>query len=1023
MATGTQAPTGPNVTLVCTGIDGLTVLRETYGSKLESCLELHNAIIREEIEGHNGYEVPAVGDGFMIAFHSVIEAVRFCMAAQSNLHQALWPDDLTSSKPSSPAPRPTVNRAGLLVRMAVHTGDPFVQVDPLTEGIDYVGPTVNRATRLCAAAHGGQVLLSSTSMKLTLEELEENSLLLNSLTDLGHHALRRLSAPERLWQLLPPDLADTGFLFPAPRTPQHDRHNLPAPLTSFVGRETELQQLGRWQEQGERLITLLGGAGAGKTRLAIHYGHLKKNNLAGGIWIADLTNARTTNDVCSAVAKALDLPLTTRNAVAQVGETIASKGDVMLILDNFEQVVAAASETVALWLKLAPQARFLVTSRQVLWIRGEHLLAVDPLPIPPDAPPLLSPKSRLNEVIKYDAVTLFCVRAKEADPNFKLDADNASQIAIIVRCLDGIPIAIELAAARVRLLHPKQLVQRIQHRLEALRGPRNTGADRQATLYGAIDWSWRALPPWEQAALCRCSVFRGGFTLKACQRLVDLSAWPDAPEPTEVVRTLHEKSFLFRMQCDDDTMVRFSMCRSIQRYAESKLKTRGSIPGEAGRRLSGPEAHASALRAYGDYFAELGKAALALREAGQMYGLTPDLENLIKGANHGAKEQLASISSSCGQAAIKLLLLQGPCSAIVDLTDALLRVEDLTIRERMRVLNARGEALRIIGNSTSAHASFEQALDLAYRQKDHGFEASVRINLSVLSRQIGRMDGARIHAEKALELTLSSGDRAQATRILGTLGRHHHARGEVETGQEYFEQAKRLLSEIQEPLLLAITTLNTAEFDHIQGRVEQAEAAYHKADAIFEQQGAGTHRCITQILLARLRADTAAHGSARELFDAALTRSRTLGNRRFEGLARTGLAGISIRTNRIAEAAEWIATALPILEEVGDPAAEGTAWGLQAEVQSIQRQNAHAASSIAHGEALLRDVGHQHQLGILLCGRARINLRNGGKALASQAVHEAALIAEQLNLQPRAPLQQHIRSVRTRLGEVSSGLR
>jgi predicted ATPase len=1017
MAASNQAPTGPTVTFVFTDIEDTPLLRESSEQPNEQWYALYHAVIRHEVRTHGGYEADLSDHRFTLAFHSVIDAIQCCMAVHHRLLDAPWPAPQKPSAPRSPAAPFRRSEAGLLARMAVHTGQPTIRVNPSTDRPEYDGDTLHHGALLCAAGGGGQVLLSNHTLQLALETLGDPSLLPGHLTDLGQKPLEESTNQERTWQLLPPPLQPNTLRQAQADPSQNNSRNLLDPMTPLIGREVELQQLKLRHKQGARLITLLGGGGVGKTHLATHYAQQTHQEFSGGVLLADLSEARTANDVCGAVAKALSLPLTTKNPVIQVGDAIAARGEVMLLLENLEQVVAAASEAVGVWLKLAPRARFLITSRQVLWIRGEYLLAVDRLPLPPESIDL-SAEGALQALRSCDAVNLFCVRAEQADPEFKLRRDNALEIAHIVRCFDGLPLAITLAASQVRFTHPKQLLQRIQHRMERATGGGKPGGDRQAILHGAIDWAWRTLPPWEQATLCHCAIFRGGFDLAACAQVLDLSPWPEAPSPTEVVHTLHHKQLIFRTRHQDDTNTRFSMHRSIQRYAEEKLKTLGAISGESGHKPSGPEAYQTAVHAHGDYFAKLASSS-----SGPPLALLSELHNLVMGASKAAQEQRPRTTSTCAMAAIGILKSTGPASAIVDLTNSVLGVQDLTLSERMWVLNARGEALRIIGKSTSARASLEQALDMAYRQQDHGFEAEVQLNLSVLSKQIGRTEAARTHAEKALELSLSSGDRAQATRVLSTLGRHHHTRGEVEAGQQYFEQAKALLAEIQEPLLTAVAALSTAEIDHIQGRVEQAEVAYRRADAIFERQGDHVHQCITRILLGRLRADNAAHGAARALFAKALNDSRALGNRRFEGLALAGLAGVSVRKNRFMEAAEHIAAALPILEEVGDPAAEGYAWGLQAEVHSIQRADALAASSIAHGEALLRDIGNQHELGLLLCGQARIQLRNGAKSIASRAVQEAALIAEQLQLRADAPLQQHIRAVRTRLGDVRLELR
>ena len=688
---------------------------------------------------------------------------------------------------------------------------------------------------------------------------------------------------------------------------------MPDQRTQFVGRETELQQIALRHEQGERLITLLGAGGTGKTRLAIHYGRLHIESMKGGVWIADLTNAKSTADVCSAVARALDLPLTTKNSVVQVGQAIHARGEMMLVLDNFEQVVASASETVANWLSMAPKAHFLVTSSQVLGIRGEQLLAVDPLPVPPND---LEDDVREDQVFamsRYDAVSLFCLRAQQVDPAFELNLQNVVPVVNIVRYLDGIPLAIEFAASRVRMMQPNQLFQRIQHRMDVLRGPTKSGTERQATLRGAIDWSWRTLEPWEQAALCRCAIFRGGFSLDAAEALLDLSAWSDAPFGMDVVQALHDKSLLFRVRSQDDAEVRFDMYRSIRNYAEDKFRTDGVISGAIGRTMTGSQAYREGLDQHAEYFA-LRCARANDGAPGQIRSLAPDLDNLLKASRHASTHQLADLAAATILAAITIIGFQGPFASTISLSDTVLRVEDLTVDARMRILNARGTALRIIGNSIAAQAAFEQALDLAYAQQNHVFEATVRINLSVLCRQIGRMDGARSHAEAALELALAAGEHRLAARVLSNLGRYHQERGEVETAASYFQRATQFLQEVDEPRLQAITDLNVGEIALMQGRYAESDATLARVLAVLHEQGDRIHAGIAHILLAKLRLEQRDVSGATAHFNQALTVARSAGNRRFEGLALTGFARLHIYQSELADASEAIAIALPILE-------------------------------------------------------------------------------------------------------------
>lgn len=388
-------PTG-TVTLVFSDIQGSTKAWESLGDRFEEALQRHNALVREAIAAHGGYEAKTEGDSFMVAFASSRDALAFCLAVQRSLATAAWPAEL--------GPR-------LLVRMGVHTGVPSCRPDPITCRMDYFGPVVNRAARVVDAAHGGQVLLSQAAF-------EEASGLEASVTDLGEHALRGLEQRVHLWQVLPTEQADRSF--PRPRTVDLRRTNLRAALTSFVGREREVVDIGARLERDRRLLTLVGPGGSGKSRLASHYGARSLDDWPGGVWFVDLTEARTLSGVCSVIAGALDVPLLVEEPEEQLVKAIQARSRCLLIVDNAEHVVSEVRSLIARWLGAAPNAVFLVTSREALRIAGEELLEVPPLPLPTGP--------ALEAIAASDAVALFVQRAREVAPRFELTEQNAVDI-------------------------------------------------------------------------------------------------------------------------------------------------------------------------------------------------------------------------------------------------------------------------------------------------------------------------------------------------------------------------------------------------------------------------------------------------------------------------------------------------------------------------------------------------------------------------------------------------------------------
>jgi predicted ATPase/class 3 adenylate cyclase len=531
-------PTG-TVTFLFTDIEGSTRLVQDLGDRWGDLLDRHCRIMRGAITASNGVEIGTEGDSFFAVFSDATDALEATAAAQRALANQDWPSGAT-----------------VRVRMGLHTGQGTLGGD------NYIGLDVHRAARIAAAAHGGQVVLSDATRSLTEPALPDGV----SLRTLGAHRLKDLANAERLFQL---DIAGLPAEFPPLRTLDARPNNLPVQLTSFVGREPEIAAAGELLDRA-RLVTLTGPGGTGKTRLALQVAAEQLSRYADGVFVVELAPITDPELVVSAIAGAIGVRgMPDRPLIDSLKDALREK-ELFLVLDNFEQVIGAAPHVTDL-LSAAPRLRVLVTSRAVLHVHGEHELPVLPLRIPDPAH-----LPALEALSQFEGVALFIERAMAARPDFEVTRESAAAIAEIVARLDGLPLAIELAAAKAKLLGAEAILGRLGSRLSFLGGGARDLPARQQTLRQAIDWSFNLLPPPEQALIRRLGVFVGGWTLGSADRVCNPGEL--GLDPFEAMAALVDQSLVRREEAAHGEP-RFLMLETIREYAGERLAQAGETDG------------------------------------------------------------------------------------------------------------------------------------------------------------------------------------------------------------------------------------------------------------------------------------------------------------------------------------------------------------------------------------------------------------------------------------------------------------
>ena len=524
------------VTFLFTDIENSTRLMQEMGDRYPAAQTAHHQMLRAAFQSNEGHELRTEGDSFFAVFASAIDACEAAAAAQRSLAGYAWQ-----------------NGQALRVRMGLHTGEA-----PLV-GNEYIGLDVHQAARVAAAAHGGQVLISDTTRGLVDGNLKPGL----SVRDLGMHRLKDLAQAERLYQLVIEGLQET---FPALRTLDAMQNNLPTQMTSFVGRAAAVAE-GKRLLQNTRLLTLTGPGGIGKTRLSLQIAAESAQQFPAGVYFVPLSAVRDPELVASAVAQVLGVPVSgARTPIEGVVEHLHDK-NILLVLDNFEQLLPAGAPAATQLLQSGPGVKLLVSSRSVLHAYGEQEFAVEPLGLPNQ-----KALPSLDALRQYEAVKLFIERAVAVKPDFAVTNENAPAIAGICERVDGLPLAIELAAARIKLFSPQALLSRLETSLSAL----GTGArdlpGRQQTLRGAIDWSYQMLDQNQQRLLSRFSVFARGAHLEQAE----LVCGPADEVGGDVLTGLDDLAdhSLLRRQPDFDEP-RLLMLQTIREFAGERLDQSG----------------------------------------------------------------------------------------------------------------------------------------------------------------------------------------------------------------------------------------------------------------------------------------------------------------------------------------------------------------------------------------------------------------------------------------------------------------
>ncbi len=841
-----KIPTG-NVTFLFTDIEGSTRLSQEYPDTIQFALEKHHSILQDAINSNHGFVFLTVGDAICCAFENTDDAVRSAVEIQTNLANEKWDD------------------AEIRIRIGIHSGKAE------WNGKDYMGYiTLARAARVMSAAYGGQIIISNDAYTLLDSPIRsEDSQITNNASenlersnfkvekkiwfrDLGERRLKDVNVPIRLYQVSSTGLRED---FPPLNTLDARPNNLPVQLTSFIGREKEMKQL-KDDLKLNRLVTLTSAGGSGKTRLALQTAADVIDEFENGVWFVDLAAVNDPALLIATLNEALGIKEESKRTTEETLVDFLREKEILILLDNCEQLIHACSELAERLLSSCPKLKIIATSREALNCRGETTYRIPPLTIPDP-----HSNSTPEQLAKFESIRLFIERALAVNPSFKVNDENASALAEVCSRLDGIPLAIELAAARTKILTVEKISEKLDDRFRLLTGGKRTALPRQQTLRALIDWSYDLLTEEEKLFWSRLSVLSGGWTLEAAEDICS-DEMIHKDEILDLLSQLIEKSVIIY----DESTERYRILESIKQYGIEKLSDRNGM-----------------FLRHLNYFLELSeKAEPELRSENAKFWL-----DMIE-ADHS--NFIAAIDWS---------------------------LNNMNTEKGARAAAALGYYWSIIGNYSTGIRIVENILQSS-ESLTKTLEGKVLFWIGSFKWSQGDYELAKKYSEESLAIRKEIGDNYEIAFSMNNLGNISYHQADYERAKKYYEESLAIRKEIVDKKGMAVSMNNLGNIAYIQGDYEQVKEYFEESFAIRKEIGDKIGMATTMNKLSNLSFLKGDYEQAKKYSEEGLTMSKEIGDKKAIAISMNNLGNLCDVQGDFEQAEKYCKESLAIKKEIGD---------------------------------------------------------------------------------------------------------